>query len=92
MILKYIRKFEWTKKDKENPVYPATWKHEPNHWFCTDDYRTVVIYDILYLRGYYKFTEDENFVQAITNALIESCKVTNHAEALDKKCAVKTTE
>ena len=87
------KKFEWTEKDKGNPEYPTIWKHEPNYrfWLWTDDYRTVVVYNIPYLMGY-ESNEKGNFVQATAKALIKSRKAASRAEELAKKCAVKTTE
>lgn len=85
------RKFEWTEKDKENPAYPARWKHKPNYWFWTDDYRTVVVYNIPYLMGS-KADEEKNFVRATAKALIKSRKAASRAEELVKECTVKTTE
>ena len=85
------RKFEWTENDKKNPSYPVRWEHEPNYWIWTDDYRTVIVYNIPYLMGY-EDTEKENFVRATVDALIDSRKAANRAEELAKQCAVKTTE
>ena len=43
------KEFEDTANASKNPIYSARWKHEPSYWFWTDDYRTVVVYNILYL-------------------------------------------
>lgn len=89
-----IRKeFENTENASGNSTYPAMWKHEPNYrfWLWTDDYRTVVVYNIPYLMGY-ESNEKGNFVQATAKALIKSRKAASRAEELAKKCAVKTTE
>ena len=86
-----IRKeFEDTANDSDNPIYPARWKHKPNYWFWTDDYRTVVVYNIPYLMC--DPEGKDNFVRATAKALIDSRKAANRAEELAKKCAVKTTE
>ena len=89
-----IRKeFENTENASGNSKYPAMWKHEPNYrlWLWTDDYRTVVVYNIPYLVGY-DSNEKGNFVRATAKALIKSRESASRAEKLAKKCAVKTTE
>lgn len=89
-----IRKeFENTENASGNSTYPAMWKHEPNYrfWLWTDDYRTVVVYNIPYLMGY-ESNEKGNFVRATAKALIKSRESASRAEELAKKCAVKTTE
>ena len=87
-----IRKeFEDTANSSKNLTYPAIWKHEPSYWLFTDDYRTVVVYNIPYLMCAPEANK-ENFMKATAQALMDSRKAANRAEELAKKCAVKTTE
>lgn len=86
-----IRKeFEDTANDSGNPIYPARWKHEPNYWFWTDDYRTVVVCNIPYLMS--DPGKQQNFMKSTAQALIDSQKAAVSAEKIAKTLAVKTTK
>lgn len=72
--------------------YPVIWEHKPNYLFWTDDYRTVVVYNIPYLINHKTSDDDNNFVQATAKALIDSQKAAISAEKIAKTLAVKTTK
>lgn len=70
--------------------YPAYWEHEPNYWLWTDDYRTVVVYNIPYLMS--DPEKKQNFMKSTAQALIDSKKAATNAEKIAKTLAVKTTK